>query len=53
MRWRFATADEDARVLAELNLLVGNTAARSFWKANGFTDYAITLELDSLDESRA
>lgn len=31
---------------AVLEVLTANTAARSFWMANGLCDYAMTLELD-------
>ena len=40
----------DRRIVVDV--LTGNTAARSFWSANGFRDYAITLELDAAEDSR-
>jgi predicted GNAT family acetyltransferase len=40
----------DRRIVVEV--LTANTVARSFWKANGFRDYATTLELTPAVESR-
>src|SRR5690606_8288952 len=42
--FRSEVVPSDRRIVLEV--LTANAAARSFWIANGFRDYAMTLELD-------
>ena len=44
--FRSQIAPRDKRIILEV--LSANTAGASFWRAVGFRDYAVTLELDAL-----
>jgi predicted acetyltransferase len=41
---------EDQRV--RVDVLVGNSAATAFWRAVGFEDYCLTLEMEGTEASR-
>jgi predicted acetyltransferase len=45
IHWLRAHAWKDARRL-RVEVLVGNTAAIEFWRAVGYRDYALTLEVE-------
>jgi GNAT superfamily N-acetyltransferase len=45
VEWLIDTIGRDAGRL-RIEVLVGNEAARSFWKALGFHEYCVTMELD-------
>jgi ribosomal protein S18 acetylase RimI-like enzyme len=45
VQWLIDNVAEDVARL-RIEVLVGNEAAKSFWKAIGFHDYCVTMELD-------
>jgi len=44
--WLWRNAWTDATRL-RIDVLVGNTAGQAFWRAVGFRDYCITMEMDA------
>ena len=47
--FRNAVLDRDKRIVLEV--LTNNAAARAFWNATGFREYAVTLECLPVDEA--
>ena len=45
VEWLIENVARDATRI-RIEVLVGNEAAKSFWKAIGFHEYCVTLELD-------
>lgn len=50
IEWLFAHAWRDSPRV-RLEVLVNNTPGIAFWKAVGFADYALTMELDRVSNA--